>query len=379
MANAAEFATGCEVGAAVLGTARSLVFMKKEEGLVKIPADILGQKETPCYIIAEVGLNHNGSFDLACRSVEMAVKCGVDAVKFQNFVTEDFLTDRSITYTYKSQGKEITEPLFDICKRSEFKREWLPALKELCDKLEVEFLSTPTSEQGIKDLVNCGVRILKNGSDYLTHTPLLRLMSRTGLLVILSTGMACTEDIDDAVEAVRDEGNERIVLLHCVSNYPVENKNVNLLRMVALRERYGFPVGFSDHTLGWEAAVQAVTLGACVIEKHFTLDKKLPGPDHWFSANPEEMKTLVGKVRRAETRLGDRDLSPAEGEMNVLKKYRLGVFATRAMKKGHVLHKEDIAIRKPHRGMRPKDVEGVLGKTLKRDVAADDPLHMGNF
>jgi len=338
--------------------------------------DALG---TSCFIIAEIGLNHNGNYDLAQKSAEVAASCGVDAVKFQNFKTEDFLSDREITYTYKSQGKEITEPLYDICKRSEFKREWIEPLKSLCDELGIEFMSTPTSEEGVVDLVNNDVKILKNGSDYLTHTPLLRFMGQTGLTVLVSTGMAYAEDIDDAVEAVNSTGNNRLILMHCVSNYPTDNKDVNLMRMVALQERYGLPVGFSDHTLGWQAAVQSVTLGACVIEKHFTLDKNMPGPDHWFSANPEEMKRLVSEVRQAELRLGNSDVAPSLCEMASRDEYRLGIVAVKNLERGQILSKQDVAFRKPCRGLLPKEIDIYLGRPIKVAVDFGEPIKAEHF
>ena len=311
---------------------------------------------------------------MARKSIKTAANCGVNAVKFQNFKTEDFLTDRTITYTYKSQGEEVTEPLYDICKRSEFKQEWLGPLKELCDSLDVEFMSTPTSEEGIMDLVNAGVKVLKNGSDYLTHIPLLEFMGGTGLQVIISTGMAYKEDVEDAVNAVKKAGNGNIILLHCVSNYPTLDENVNLNRMTTLRKRYNLPVGFSDHTLGWSAASHAVTIGACVIEKHFTFDRNLTGPDHWFSADPDELQVLVEEVRRAEKQLGSADISPAVSEMVVREKYRLGLVAARDMRSGHALRKEDLVFRKPCTGFLPKDRDRILGRKLARDLEAGRPI-----
>ncbi|NVL90350.1 MAG: N-acetylneuraminate synthase family protein [Desulfobacterales bacterium] len=346
---------------------------------MNISPNYIGNCGVPCFIIAEVGLNHNGDFDLARRSIEAAARCGVDAVKFQNFKTEDFLTDRTMQYTYKSQGKEITEPLYNICKRSEFRREWIGPLKALCDKLEIEFMSTPTSEGGVMDLVNAGVKILKNGSDYLTHIPLLKFMGQTGLPVIVSTGMAYFGEIDDVVNAVKASGNEQIILLHCVSNYPTHDKDVNLRRMVALRERYGLPVGFSDHTLGWLAAVQAVTLGAVAIEKHFTLDKNLPGPDHWFSLDPAELKTYVEEIRRAELRMGRQDISPAQGEIQIRDEYRLGIVVARRVEKGQLLAKEDVAFRKPCRGLLPKELEEYLGKRFTVSLDVGQPIKAKHF
>lgn len=335
------------------------------------------QLEKPgCLIIAEIGLNHNGEYQLAYDSVVAAAEAGATAVKFQNFKTEDFLSDRKILHTYKNGDKEITEPLFDICKRSEFKSEWIPSLKSLCDKLGVVFMSTPTSEQGVNELISNGVRYLKNGSDYLSHIPLLEYMAATGATIIISIGMAYQDDIDDAVSVVLHEQKDKpdLIILHCTSNYPTSPENVNLLKIPQLRERYRVPVGFSDHTVGWESAVQAVTLGAQVIEKHFTLDRNLPGPDHWFSSDPEEFKELVNQIRLAEIRMGSGELKPAESELIVRDHWRLGLVWERDMKAGERVSKSDIAIRKPASGLLPKDLKNLLNRKVSRDCRKGDSV-----
>jgi len=329
---------------------------------------------SPCFVIAEIGLNHNGDFELACKSVEAAAQAGVDAVKFQNFETEDFLTDRSYLYTYKSQGKEIKEPLFDICKRSEFKREWFPDLSRLCDKLGVVFISTPTSEKGVDDLIEFHIPMLKNGSDYLTHIPLIEYMGKTGKPLILSTGMAYEDDIIEAVKALKRVGNDYGILLHCVSSYPTKDENVNLRRMVSIGKKFNIPVGYSDHTIGWKSSVQAVSMGAKVIEKHFSLSNQLPGPDHWFSASPKEMETLVSEVRSAETRLGSDVISPAICEIEVRQEYRLSIVSSRNIEEGSILTRQDLAFKKPGQGILPKDLDQVVGATLIKSVKIGEPI-----
>jgi len=322
-----------------------------------------------CFIIAEVGLNHNGDYQLAKESVISAAKAGADAVKFQNFLTEDFLSDRSILHTYKYRDKEIIEPLFDICKRSEFKTEWLPDLIKLCDELGVVFLSTPTSESGVDDLISHGVKYIKNGSDYLSHIPLLKYMASTDATIIISTGMAYQEEIDDAVNSILSiqSNKSKLVILHCTSSYPTSPENVNLKKIQTLQDRYQVPIGFSDHTEGWESAVQAVTLGAKVVEKHFTLDKNLPGPDHWFSSDYEEFKELVEQIRLAESRMGMSVLEPANSEMKVRYQWRLGLVWDRNVKKGGNISVQDIAIRKPATGLRPKEIDSVIGQKIVKN------------
>ena len=331
------------------------------------------------FIIAEVGLNHNGNLDLARESVAAAAHAGCDAVKFQNFKTEDFVRDRTQMFTYKSQGTEVTEPFFDLCKRNEFQPEWLGPLKSLCDEIGVELISTPTSIDGIEDLRRAGCTYVKNGSDYLTHPPLIRAMGQSGMKVILSTGMGTQDDIDAAVLALGAAYPDNAVLLHCTSAYPTHPQDINLNRMVRLQSHYDCAVGFSDHTEGSIAAVQAASLGAAMIEKHFTLDHELPGPDHWFSSTPGEMAELVSDVRQAEVRLGSGDLVPAAGELETRDAFRIGVVAEIDLDTGHVLGAGDFAFRKPGSGLLPRDIDDYLGRTLVRRVPKESPLSPEDF
>lgn len=327
------------------------------------------------FIIAEVGLNHNGQFDLAVRSIEEAARAGADAVKFQNYRTEDFLIDSTtLTYTYQSQGKTVTESMWGICKRCEMPRAWLPKLKKIADDAGIIFCSTPTSESGVDDLVNIDVRFLKNGSDYLSHLPLLAYMGSTGIPVVISTGMAFTENIQDAVAAVQSGGDSSIILLHCTSSYPTEPEHTNLRRMVSLRETFGHSVGFSDHTVGSSAACQAVTLGASILEKHFTLDHDLPGPDHWFSVTPSELAQYVKDVRDAEQRLGSSMIEPAASEKEGRNAFRLSLIAVRDLPEGYKLTRDDFIFAKPGTGLSPKAAGKVVGRSLITSVKKGVPL-----
>ena len=281
--------------------------------------------------------------------------------------------------TYRNRGETVTEPLYDICKRCEMRREWIAPLSELCRELGIEFLSTPTSEQGVMDLVRAGCRYVKNGSDYLTHTPLLRFMAETGMTVIISTGMADTADIDDAMRAVERAAPDRVILLHCTSSYPTAPEHTNLRRMASLQERYGVRVGFSDHTEGWQAASQAASLGAVLVEKHFTLDRDLPGPDHWFSTTPDELSTLVTEVRLAETRMGSAELTPAASELATKDDWRIGVVAARHLAVGDLLTRDDVAFRKPATGILPRELDRWLGRRLAVAVADNEPLRPEHF
>ncbi len=335
--------------------------------VVRVGNRLVGENQA-CMMVAEVGINHNGSMDLAHRSIDAAADAGADAVKFQNYRTEDFLSDRSLTYEYVSQGKKVVEPQYDMFKRCELAGAQLRELREHCDQRAVIFFSTPTSEAGIQELVQVGAPLLKNGSDYLVHLPMIRSMARTGLPTVISTGMADEDDIRDAVNAFHEAGGQDLILLHCTSAYPTPAEDVHLRKIMTLREKFDCPVGLSDHTSGTVAGVGSVALGACMIEKHFTLDQNLPGPDHRFSADPAEFKALVHSVRTMEKNLGTAELTPADSEMLGRREYRLSCVSARALSAGHSLTAADIAFRRPGSGLPPKEVDRLIAHPLVRDV-----------
>ncbi len=322
----------------------------------------------PCFLVAEIGINHNGDMELAHREIDAAAGSGADAVKFQNYRAEAFVSDRSLTYEYISQGKTVIESQYDMFKRCELRPESLRELRQHCEERGVVFFSTPMDEEGVDELVHEGVTLLKNGSDCLGHLPLIRCMARTGLPTVISTGMATREDIDDAVQAFRDFGGRDLILLHCTSAYPTPAADVNLRKIPALAEAYNCLVGFSDHTDGIVAAVGAVALGACFIEKHFTLDKNLPGPDHRFSADPREFRDLVDAVRFLETALGTADVGFTPSEAVNRREARLSCAARHDLSAGHILTTSDIAFQRPGTGLPPKMIAELVGKQLTRDV-----------
>ncbi|MGA2019075.1 MAG: N-acetylneuraminate synthase family protein [Candidatus Sulfotelmatobacter sp.] len=322
----------------------------------------------PCFLAAEVGINHNGDMDLAHRSIDAAADAGADAVKFQNYRTEDFISDRSLTYEYVSQGKAVVEPQYDMFKRCELAPEKLLELREHCDRRGVVFFSTPTSEKGVQDLIEVGAPLMKNGSDYLVHLPLIRAMARTGLPTVISTGMATLDDVKDAVEAFRVAGGRDLILLHCTSSYPTPPEDVHLRKIAALSAAFDCPVGLSDHTDGIIAAIGSVALGACMIEKHYTLDKNLPGPDHRFSATPDEFRALVDAVRILEESMGEAELKPAASEELTRRDSRLSCVAARELPAGHRLVDADIAFKRPGFGFAPKELDRLVARELVKDV-----------
>ncbi len=326
----------------------------------------------PCFIAAEIGINHNGDMALANRMIDAAVEAGADAVKFQNYKTEDFLSDRRLMYTYQSQGKTVSEPQFDMFRRCELSVAQLTGLRRHCELRDVVFFSTPTGKDGIDDLIQAGAPLLKNGSDYLTHLPLIGEMARSGLPTILSTGMATLDEIRDAVQAFEAAGGTQLMLLHCTSSYPTPADQVNLRKIPALHAEFGYPVGFSDHSWGYRAALGAVALGACFVEKHFTLSKDLPGPDHAFSSDPEEFAQLVKGIRDMEQNLGVAEIGPTDAEMSNRSQVRLSCVAVRDLPVGHIITAGDIAFRRPGTGIPPRAASMLVGKKLEYSISKGD-------
>ena len=331
------------------------------------------------FIVAEVGINHNGDMSLARDSIFAAAEAGADSVKFQNYKTEDFVTDLNLSFEYQSQGKTVKESQYNMFKRCELNREQLIYLKEQCDLAGVMFQSTPTSVEGIADLQSIGCQILKNGSDYLTNLRLIRAMGETGLKTILSTGMSTLSEIDNAVRAFRETGNENLMLLHCTSSYPTPAEDVNLARISTLREAFSVEVGFSDHTNGTTAAVGATILGAQWVEKHFTLSKDLPGPDHWFSMDALELRELVSSVRVAEKMLGASAVGPTPSESLGRRDFRLSCVAARDIPKGESIMPSDITFQRPGDGIAPVHEGMLVGLKLTRGIKKGQKFEKRHF
>lgn len=345
---------------------------------IKIASKNVGSGES-CFIVAEIGINHNGDMDLARDMIQAAASAGADSVKFQNYRTEDFISDHTLTYSYLNNGKEITESQFDMFKRCELSFEQLKAMKDICDQCGVIFHSTPTSEDGIRDVVRLGAPLLKNGSDYLGNIPLIRTMARTGLPTVLSTGMATLADVDEAVRAYRDAGGKDLVLLHCTSSYPTPSTEVHLRKMQTLAAAFGCPVGFSDHTDGVEAAIGAVALGACFVEKHFTTNRALPGPDHRFSSDQQEFASLVKSIRRIEKNLGTGIIGPADSEKMGRINFRLSCVAAHDIAAGHIITEKDIAFRRPGNGLAPNLVSWLIGMQATKQISRGDVFSVEHF
>ncbi len=327
-----------------------------------------------CLVVAEIGINHNGDMDLAHRMIDLAAQAGADGIKLQNYRTEDFVADPNLMISYTSQGKPVTESQYDLFKRCELDRARLKELAAHSRESGMLFSSTPTGPEGIEDLVEAKADFIKNGSDYLGHLPLIREMSDSGIAVVLSTGMARIGEIDEAIETFFAGAGHDLCVLHCVSAYPTPVEDLNMRRMVRLRDAFNVPVGFSDHSAGTQAATIAAALGASMIEKHFTADHNLPGPDHWFSCEPGELAEMVQSVAGVDAMLGSGTIVPGKAEEAARKDYRLSCTASRSLEEGHVLTSADIAYRRPATGIEPKHADAIVGRRLARPLKLAEPI-----
>ncbi len=319
----------------------------------------------PCFIIAEVGVNHNGNPDIAKSMVDAIADAGADCVKFQTFSAEEFVNSPNEMYEYHSQGKKVKESMLEMFRRLELRRDEFAGLFEHARERGVIPLSTPTDRHAVDLLDDLGAGAFKVGSDDLVYTPFLQYIAKKSKPMIISTGMANATDIDRALNTILETGNEQIIILHCVSLYPTPENEANLRKISTLHSMYDFPIGFSDHSAGITAALGAVTLGACVLEKHFTLDRNMPGPDHWFSADPDELTSLVREVRQLESNLGHGRMWPSKAEQEMTAVCRRSVVTAKDLSKGQIITEADLAYKRPGTGLLPYEVDKILGKRTR--------------
>lgn len=327
------------------------------------------------FIIAEAGINHNGDLDLAKQMVLSAKEAGADAVKFQTFHAEEFIQDRTATYTYKSQGKEITESMLEMFKRNEFSvDEWFE-IKRFCVEQNITFLSTPQNETDLTLLLKIGIGAIKVGSDDFVNIPLIKRYAKEKLPMLLSCGMANKDEIEITISSVRDISPAPIVLFLCTSQYPTPPEDVNITKLTTLRQNYpNITLGLSDHTQGIEAAVMATALGAKFFEKHFTLSHDFKGPDHWFSADPTELKEWVNSIRLAHKMLGSSELKPTNSELSMRKIAHRSITVLKDIKKGDLFSEQNIGMRRPGEGIPGSMWDNVVGKSACRDLIAGTQL-----
>lgn len=347
--------------------------------IVEIERSLIGEGQAP-YVIAEVGINHNGDVERAFAMIRAAKAAGADAVKFQTFRADEFIGDPEQTYTYKSQGREVTESMLEMFQRYEFAPDEWRRVRSLCEDVGITFLSTPQNRSDLDLLLELGVAAIKVGSDDLVNTPLLRDYASTGLPILLSSGMASIGEVEQALDAVGAFDGYPALVFMCVAEYPAPPEDVNLRKIATLRAAFpGVPIGFSDHTQGPVAAAAAVALGACVFEKHFTLDHELPGPDHWFSEDVEGLTQWVGAIRAAHSMMGSPLVRPTGAELTMRAVARRSVVVVRSIEDGEMLTTENVGLRRPGTGLPPSALDDVLGLHAHRALAPGTVLTLADL
>lgn len=343
---------------------------------ISIDGKKIGENYPP-FIIAEAGINHNGDMNLAKKMILEAKKAGVDAVKFQTFYAKDFIQDRTVTYTYKSNGVEVTEPIIDMFERCEFTADQWKELKEFCDEEEILFLSTAGNVSDLELLISIGVKAVKVGSDDFVNIPLIRRYAKEQVPLLLSCGMATEDEIDLTLKTAGLYENKELCLFLCTSEYPTPPEDVNIRKLLTLHEKYPeLILGLSDHTTGSVAAVMAVAYGAKIFEKHFTLDHNFPGPDHWFSEEPDGLKKWVSDIRTASQMLGSSQLNPTHKEMEIRDEYHRSITTLCNIQKGEVFSEKNLCMRRPGNGMPGSMWDSVIGKSARHDILKNQQLKM---
>lgn len=326
------------------------------------------------YIIAEAGVNHNGSFELAKKMVDEAKAAGADCIKFQTFVSKNLVSKTAGKAAYQKKTTDADESQLDMLKNLELSFAEFAALKAYCETKKIDFLSTAFDFESIDFLESLGMEIWKIPSGEITNLPYLMRIAKTGKAVILSTGMSTLEEVETAVDVLKANGAGAITLLHCTTEYPAAVAHVNLNAMETMQKVFDLPVGYSDHTQGIEISIAAAALGAVVIEKHFTLDKNMKGPDHRASLEPAQLKAMVSAVRHVEVALGNGRKEPSSEEVQTCKVARKSITAKCRILKGECFTSENLTVKRPGTGINPMKWFDVIGQRADRDYEEDDRI-----
>ena len=330
----------------------------------------------PVTIIAEAGVNHNGSLEMAKEMARAAKECGADIVKYQTAVPELVVSRFAEKAAYQKQTTDAAESQLDMIRKLHFSFDGHRELKEYCDKIGIQYLSAPFDIPSVRFLASLELPLLKIPSGEITNLPYLEEVGRTKIPVLLSTGMSTLNEITDALGILDDNGCPEATVLHCNTQYPTPYADANLSAMLELFDQFGLPVGLSDHTPGWECDVAAAVLGATVIEKHFTLDKSLPGPDQKASLDPAEFKAMVDAVRHVEAALGDGRKHVTASEAPNKPVARKSIVAGKPIRAGEVFTADNLTTKRPGDGVSPMRWYEVLGQTAKRDFAEDEKIEL---
>lgn len=335
---------------------------------------MMSKNPSKTLIIAEAGVNHNGSLDLAFDLIGAAAEAGADVVKFQTFKAKSLVTQSASKADYQLQTTNSEESQFEMIKKLELNEKMHLELIAECGKYGIRFASTGFDEGSVDLLCDLGVDFLKIPSGEITNVPYLRHVGSKGLPVILSTGMSELNEVKEALDILMRAGTqkEKITVLHCNTEYPTPMEDVNLNAMLTMRDELGVEIGYSDHTQGIEVPIAAVALGAKVIEKHFTLDRSMDGPDHAASLEPDELKQMVKSIRNIEKAMGDGEKKPSKSEKKNIEIARKSIVANQEIKKGDFLTKDNLAVKRPGSGISPMEWYNVIGQKASRDFAPDD-------
>lgn len=338
--------------------------------LIQIAEKLIGGSH-PCFIIAEAGVNHNGNVDLAKQLIDAAAKAGADAVKFQTFKAEDIVTCEAEKAEYQKNPTCHDESQYDMIKKLELDEKDFRVLSQYSKEIGIIFLSTPFSTRSVDFLEEIDVPAYKIASGEITNIPLLEHIARKGKPIILSTGMSTMEEIDEALKAIREAGGEKVVLLHCITSYPVRTEEINLKMIETLRKAFKIPVGLSDHTLGITVSIAAAALEACIIEKHFTLDRNLPGPDHKASLEPAELMEMIKAVRDVDKAMGSgiKHLTAEEEKIKLVA--RRSIVAGTDIPKGATMTEDMLDLKRPGTGIGPNYLKQIVGKKAKTEIPKD--------
>lgn len=324
------------------------------------------------FIIAEAGVNHNGDIELARKLVDAAVAAGADVVKFQTFKAENLVCKNARKAEYQMETTDKEESQFDMLKKLELTPDMHEQLTDYCRQKKIMFLSTPFDVDSLRYLVQRDIDMIKIPSGEITNYPYLREAGKTGKKVILSSGMSTLDEVKAAIKVLKDNGSGEITVLHCNTEYPTPYEDANLKAMITLRDELGIAVGYSDHTPGIEVPIAAAALGATVIEKHFTLDKNMEGPDHKASLEPDELKAMVCAVRNIEKALGDGIKKPSQSESKNMNIARKSIVAKSSIRQGQPFTEENLTVKRPGDGISPMRWNDVIGKSADRDYDEDD-------
>jgi N,N'-diacetyllegionaminate synthase len=340
-----------------------------------------------CYVIAEAGVNHNGDLSKAIEMIEAAANAGADAIKFQTFKAENLVSLHAKTAQYQKDNAGH-ENQYEMLKSLELSYKDYTSLIQKSSECKIEFMSTPFEEESLDFLIGLGMKKIKVASGEITNLPFLRYMATKNLPIILSTGMSSIEEIQEAIATIHDERmicgfdeplQSILTILHCTSNYPCPLADANLRAITTIKETFFLPIGYSDHTVSLDVALVCMGLGMSVYEKHFTLDKNLPGPDHKASLDPQELKEVIAKIRRAELSLGNGEKRATPEELDVRKLVRKSIVLVVNKEKGALITRSDIRLLRPGTGLPPKDMDQVISAKTARNLTAGTMLEWSDL